>query len=454
MENTSPFHAAAAQVDITPGIGAIIGVDMLPTYVETINDPLFAKVLLIKNGQLTMAIFVIDICIMHTDYMDDIKQKIFSNTGILPQNILLSSNHNHASGDVVGLLGGKVDQEYKDSLPDKIVKATQEALANLKPARIGYGSVQAPEFVVSRRYLMDDAYEAKNPVSHGKDKVKTNPFNGEKHIIRRVSEPDPELCFIAIKDMAGKWISVLANYGLHYAADWPAGVITADYFGAFSKHIKENLNAEDNFVAMMSNGTSGDINIWDFLEPDRFPKAHFEKSELIGKTLAQRVSEVIPNIEWQDTGDLAVLNEKIQVEIRKPNIAEIELAKQNLEQVDFDKIANLPNALQHVYDREQVLLADYPAETSLQLQVIKIGKIIVGALPGEFFAETGLALKKENKAKPYFSINLSNSYGGYIPPVHEFEMGGYETWRARSSCMEISAEGKIRKMVDTLIKNI
>ncbi len=448
------LFAAAAQIDITPKMGAVIGVDMFPTFVEHVHDRLYAKLILLKNQEITLAIYVIDICIMDSPYMDLLKQKIAANTDIKPENILLSSNHNHASGDVVGLLGGKVDVDYKNSLPDLLLELTQNAFKKLEPAKIGFGSVLVPEYVVSRRYLMDDAYEAYNPVTRALDKVKTNPFKGEKHIIKRVSEPDSEVCFFGIKTLEGKWVTILANYGLHYAADWPGGVITADFFGTFSKHIKRNLNEPENFVAMMSNGTSGDINIWDFMEPDRLPTEHFAKSELIGQTIAQKVFDSIPNIHWQENAELAVLNREINLAIRKPSPAEYAMASTGVEHVDFDKIADLPDAIQHIYDREQVLLMAYPDTCTLQLQVLKIGKIAIGALPGEFFAETGLALKSENSQYNYFSINLANSYGGYIPPKQAFEMGGYETWRARSSCMETHAEEKIRTIMNQMIKEI
>jgi len=49
---------------------------------------------------------------------------------------------------------------------------------------------------------------------------------------------------------------------------------------------------------------------------------------------------------------------------------------------------------------------------------------------------------------------LANSYDGYIPPAHEIERGGYETWRARSSYLEESAEKRIRNELLSLIKSI
>ena len=54
----------------------------------------------------------------------------------------------------------------------------------------------------------------------------------------------------------------------------------------------------------------------------------------------------------------------------------------------------------------------------------------------------------------YFTITLANSYDGYVAPAHEIERGGYETWRARSSYLEIGAENMIKEELLYLLKEI
>jgi len=88
------------------------------------------------------------------------------------------------------------------------------------------------------------------------------------------------------------------------------------------------------------------------------------------------------------------------------------------------------------------------------LQSIKIGSLVIGALPGEFFSETGLKLKDSVSSQNYFSISLANAYGGYIPPAFEIERGGYECWRARSSFMEPDAKEKLRLTLIELIRKL
>ena len=450
MENHN-FLAGAARVDITPPMGTILGVDMFPHYARFIHDPLHVKALVLSDGKIIIAIVIVDTCIMDTDFMDDIKGRIQKETGIHPINVLLASNHDHGAGNVVGLLGGAVDIDYRNKLPDRVVKSVLLAKEKLRPAKIASGSVDVPDYVLSRRYFMKEGYEARNPVTGKTDLVKTNPIGAEHLIAGPSGTPDPGVGFLAVKGIDEQWISVLGNYSLHYVGDWHVDTVTADYFGEFASQIREKLNAGDDFTGIMSNGTSGDINIWDFMNPDRFSKEQFAKSKLIGGALAQKVFEEVGKVKWHLNPSLSVQYSQLKLNVRKPSPAELEAAVKSFIENDFDNLSLKIDMVQMIYDREQLLLNEYPDRVSAPVQAIRIGNLVIGSLPGEFFAETGLLLKKNVTGYDYFTISLANAYCGYIPPAHEMKRGGYETWRARSSFMELAAEEMIREELLKLI---
>ena len=94
-------------------------------------------------------------------------------------------------------------------------------------------------------------------------------------------------------------------------------------------------------------------------------------------------------------------------------------------------------------------MSKYPERVRITLQALRIGDLAIAAAPCEVFAETGLAIKQGSPHAATFTIELANGYGGYLPPKEQHELGGYETWPARSSFLEIDAERKIR---ETLLK--
>jgi neutral ceramidase len=447
------FMAGAAQVDITPPLGTFINGDFINHYARFIHDSLFAKTLILKNNEILIAIVVVDICEMPTHFVNEIKALIYDKMRIPPSNILISSTHTHAAGSVDGLLLSSVDMAYRQKLPGLILQSVQNSIKNIRSAKIAFGFVDVPEHVRCRRYFMKEGYQAKNPLTEISDTIKTNPFGAEYLIDRPAAQTDPGLSIIGIKDKNDKWICVLGNYSLHYVGDWPNDTISADYFGEFARQLKQKLNAGDDFVGIMSNGTSGDINIWDFMNIGNYPTEYFAKSKFIADDLSSKAIAILKNATWDSHPTLSVNYQILSLNIRKPSAEQLILAIKIVIDTDYITVKTDDDGMRRIYAREQVLLNEYPDTSQIPLQVFKIGDLTIGALPGEFFAETGLHLKKNDPKNKYFTITLANGCEGYIPPKHEIEKGGYETWLARSSFLEADAESKIRNKLIEMIKN-
>mgnify|MGYP003643916199 FL=1 len=444
------LQAGAAAIETTPPLGSIINGDFVTHYAQKIHDPLHAKALVLKNDDTCLVIVVVDICVMGKAFLDETKNIIEGQYGIPPMQVLISATHTHASGAVEDVHMVPADMAYRKRLPGLIAKAVGKALVGLKPAKLAFGSIDVPEYVMCRRYWMKESYSPINPVTGNTDQIKTNPFGVEDQIIKPLNTPDPELSFMAVKGLDGQWISILGNYSLHYVGDWENGTISADYFGMFSNALKEKLGAGEAFVGMMSNGTSGDINIWDFSGRIKFPEGELAKSRKIGGELAEKVLERIQALKWEQSPALKSSFSLLKTERRMPNSGEIEKAKAILATGGLEELKPDTEGWQKLYAREQLLLKEFPEEATCPIQVLHIGKGKIGALPGEFFAETGLKIKA-GLDFPYFTISLANDNVGYVPPSHEIEKGGYETWRCRISNLSTDSEELFRKKLLELI---
>lgn len=442
---STSFFAGAGKVDITPPLGSIINGEFVAYYAHTVNDPLYAKALVLKNGETTLALVVVDICSMDKEFIEGVKNEIEGASGIPSQNVLIAATHTHFAGSILDLLGAPCDLPYRKSLSKKIAQSVAAALLQLQPAKVGFTSVDAPEHVVCRRYYMKPGYQALNPVTGKPDIIKTNPAGGEAYIDRRASVVDPQLAALLVQSVSGEWISVLANYSMHYVGDCANGTVTADYFGVFARHLTTLLNGKESFVAMLSNGTSGEANIWDFLQPDRYPAGDHQKKEVIGRDLAQKLVSTVENVQWDTNPALGAILTFVTLPVRKPSATELAAALEIVAKTDYRLIHPDATAMEKIYAREQVLLNEYPDTIEFPVQALKIGGITIGALGGEFFAETGLAMKKSVNSGKYFTITMANGYIGYVPPAHEIEKGGYETWRCRTSYIKEEGESVVRK---------
>jgi len=448
------FTAGAAQLNITPSLGCNINGDFYPHQTKLIHDDLFAKAIVLKNNDQLLLMIVVDICTMSQDFLDEVKALIWQTTGIAPGSCMISCTHTHGAGAIEDAYLASADQDYRKRLKAKLVELSALVITKMKPAKFATGSVDVPEHVLCRRYYLKGGQKSPNPVTGGEDIIKTNPFNIEDQIDRPASTPDPQLSYFGIKDMEDQWISIFANYSLHYVGDWDNGTITADYYGTFAARIKSRLSADDSFVALLSNGTSGDINIWDFMDPSKQEVPHFSKSERIGHDLADKLFDTLGDLNWDTDPTVVIMNTSREYAIRKPDTKELETAKERVKVMPYREPSYTNEALKNIYAREQILLNERGDTCTVPMQAIKIGALTIGTLPGEYFAETGLRLKSDNNDGPYFTIGIANGNIGYVPPIEQFELGGYETWRSRYSSMTSGVEADSRSVLQELIEKV
>jgi len=133
--------------------------------------------------------------------------------------------------------------------------------------------------------------------------------------------------------------------------------------------------------------------------------------------------------------------------VRKPTAAELKRAEGLLEQAKGREL----KGSEEVYARETTLIAKYPDTVEVQLQVIRVGDLAIAAIPCEVFAEIGLAIKKRSPFKPTCVVSLANGYNGYLPTPEQHALGGYETWRARSSYLGVKSSVEIEKVIGDLL---
>src|SRR6185437_2424419 len=122
--------------------------------------------------------------------------------------------------------------------------------------------------------------------------------------------------------------------------------------------------------------------------------------------------------------------------------------------VILSKVGPTLQGVEQIYARETVLLNEYAPVVETTVQALRIGDLGIVTSPCETFVETGLAIKAASPLKPTFTIELANDYCGYLPTAEQHQLGGYETWRARSSFLEVAAEAKIRAAILELLVSV
>jgi neutral ceramidase len=450
------FKAGAARVNITPPCGTIINGDFLPMYAQVIHDSLYSKALAFDNGHQRFVFVVVDNMTLDADLINDAKEIITKNTGLGPEQVMISCTHAHSCGSVIETATVQADLSYRLMMPGKIARSAVLALENLKPAKIAWGHTDVPKYVSCRRWYMKPGYPMISPFGDT-DKVWMNPNPGDEHLDRPVSPVDPQVSYIAVKTLDDRWISILANYSTHYSGV-PGNTISADYYGEMDVQLKSKLNAGDHFVGIMCNGTSGDVNTFDFRLNKKYPADNYEKIRMMADEISDSILVSLNGAKWSANPVLKSAFAEAVVARRQPTPEILSRSEDLVKNTDFNKLGTTDKAsddIARLYALDVVKIEAYqPVKYSLPVQAIRIGEGAIGTLPGEFFSETGLKLKKEAPVKYYFSVSLANAMIGYVPPAGQFLLGGYETWLCSGSLVEVNGEEKIRKTLTDLIRSV
>ncbi len=288
------FRAGAATSNITPALGGDIIGNFVPTEATHVHDELHARCLVLDDGQQRLALVVCDLLGLDPLVCEEAKQAITAKTKIPRECILISVRIRtrplaHWAG--IGLRWSANSMTIRSSSRAASLMALCGRTMNCGRPR------SRSEPSISRTCVQSPLEDAPRTVPAnpfgGVDQVKMNPPAGSPNLTEPAGPTDPTVSFFMIREPDGKPISVYAAYSLHYVGGVGAGHISSDYYGMFCEHLTKLLDADHQsppFVAMLANGTSGDINNINFRQP-RGRKQPYEQMHYVAEDVANKVHQ-------------------------------------------------------------------------------------------------------------------------------------------------------------------
>lgn len=434
--DAGPFHVGAWAEDITPESWPIsLAGSMADQTATKVHDPIHARSLVIGDGETRVAIVICDSCMIPRETMDEAKRRVEQSVGIPASHILIAATHSHTCPTSAGVFQSEPDVKYRTLLIERIADSVATAASNAQRAEVGVASGSCPGEVFNRRWKMAPGSIPADPFGRTTDTVQMNPPLGSPSLVEPAGSTDPEVFLLGARSQKGDRIAALANYSLHYVGGVPAGEVSADYFGEFCRRFARNWSRGDAApVVLLSNGTSGDINNINFRGPRLVPEP-FGQIQHVASEVAKVAAGAAESMSFVADGRVSARVREIELGVRRPTSEEVEEARAILAET-----SNRPlRSLREIYARETVLLAEYPSTVKLWIQAMRVGPAAVVAIPCEVFVEIGLDLKNRSPIQPLAIIELANGYNGYLPTRAQHQLGGYETWRARSSYLEVGA---------------
>ena len=444
------LKAASASANITPPLGTRIPGGFRPRYAENVDDELFAKAVVIDNGTTRIAIVTCDLIAIPEKVADVAKARIADRCDIPAAHVMVNATHTHTAVAIADLLGVDEDPGYTEWVPLKIADAVELAVWRLKPARVGFASVNEERITFNRRWHMKDGT------------VRFNPGIENPDLVEPTGTIDPELAMMFVEADDGTPISAVANFSLHYIGTNNVNALSADYFGHFDQLMKRYLG--DTCISLLWNAASGQINNTDFSGRTKWTASGHQQAVKMANVLAGHFIVEKQLMEMHETLDLSGDLATLTFQRKRITDEDLKVAEQVLsvpqgtdyayETGPFSWVVGqpIPHALVDVYALECQRLAQLPAQMTAPIQVIRLGEAAIVALPGEVFVETGMNIKSKSDANPTFLVSLANGYIGYICTDKALtQEGGYETWAAKSSLPAVGTAPTMEALVASML---
>jgi len=148
------LRAGASAIDVSPrSFPVLVNGGFLQNSATKVNDPLFARCLLLDDGTTRLAIVIVDSCMMPRELLDRAKEMAHEKTGIATDRMLIAATHTHSAPSAMETPGCPADPAYVALLPGRIAEAITRAAANLAPARLGWGTIDDDQHTFCRRWI-------------------------------------------------------------------------------------------------------------------------------------------------------------------------------------------------------------------------------------------------------------------------------------------------------------
>jgi hypothetical protein len=357
-ESTSAaFRAAIAVRDVTPDPLLPVSGGVGPSNPTTRSlGRLNVRALVLENSGIRVAICSTDFLGFPGVLCDKVRTRVPS---IPPNNILIGATHTHSAPDCYGFPDrtgqSGIDLEYVNNVCTKLADAINEAIDNLRPAKIKIATGRA-KGKIAYNYYAEQLY-------------------------------DPRCDVMQVIDNKGKPFITLINYACHPEVLGPdQGILSPDFVGPLYDRIK----ARGGGTGIFMNGAIGGMVTADCRGPDGKDIQTWDECIRIGHLLADESLRIVADAPVLSNPHLYCASKTIVF----PVDSELLRAVVQASHLGFE-----------LRDSHNI---------STQLNVINIANAQMLTIPGEALPNIGYYLKRKMHGSHNFLFGLTNDAFGYI----------------------------------------
>jgi len=366
-----------------------------------------------------LAIVACDILMITRKHLDPVIAEIETSTGISSSNILINCTHTHHAPSTMVLHGYGLDELFTQRVQRGIVRAVQEANANLSPEDCQLFFHLGEEKTVgqnSRILLADGMIYWIGP---------------QENFARPTGPFDPELPVLAFRDPSDKLRALIFSHSTHTIGTRQPGKRSPSFYGLTAQELESELGG---MVCYLEGASGSTHNLT--LSCDE-----------AGKRIKQAVRDSITQSKPRPVNRLASLKRPFNFKVRNFIEAQEDEAVVKYCRAHAGQYGD--TVIQVFRDMRKVLAPQRGQEKQTWLQVMLIGDIAFVGVPAEFFTRLGLDIKNRSPFRYTYIAELANDWIGYLPDLDAHKLGGYQVWTGYHSYAE---PGTGERVVEEAVK--
>ena len=411
---SAQLRAGAAKIDISP---------TQATLPAPVHDPIFARSLMLENGKDKLLFIAIETPgLAKTDALLD---RLSKELKIPRDHILMAATHDHSAPFMAPPFPVPEPYPYYDLVADGVVASARQALANLKPARIGYRTGKAyvnvnRDELIGGKYTMGYAPEGPS---------------------------DKTVAVMTVTDASGKPMAVYANYAVHGVVMFFSKTkdgqleVTGDLPGAASRFVEQSLG--NDVVALWTSGAAGDQNPV-FTSVYQTQDGTLKDSGTGGWALldaqARRLGEEIVRV----VGDTRELSDRAEFGVRSA-VLTCPGQKQAMP-------GGAPAAAITKWSPARPEMIDGDA-VRIPLTLMRVGDIAFAGVGGELFTEIGMAVKAQSPFDRMMVVTHLPDSVGYIPSDRAYTLPSEKAATAsmKPGCADVGIPGTFEELANEML---
>ncbi len=401
------LRLATFSCDVTPPVGGQPLIWTMP--VETIEDPLLAKGIVLDDGRARYVLCAVDWCGLCNSSHRLFRTKLAAAVGTDAARVAVHCVHQHTApyvdGDAQHLLDQTnkpiryVDLKALEGFADRVGAAAKQSLDRFQPVdRIGTGQAKVDRVASSRRIITPDGKIHVRYSSAGKDPA-----------MRALPEGfiDPYLKTITLAQ-GDKPLVRIHYYATHPQSFYGDKRASSDTAG----HARERLQQKENVFQIYFDGCGGDITMGKYNDGSRAARDELTARLYAGMEASVASTRYAPlgRLQWRSVSVVLPLPADVEKVLSQ--------SKATLENTKLTDVARVTAATRVTFAKR----IDEPMDAS----VLAIGPVRILHLPGESMVEFQ-RFAQSLRPKDFVAVAAYGDLGpGYVCTEAAFKEGGYE----------------------------